>query len=209
MSNEKRCETCGADPDFHFRCHCATVREASMIGLGAFALPSPDQSSEQAASETSARPYHSGPSIALEWYDGPLLEIALATFPPDRPDGDQYKLVQVVSVVETVDGERPWQRATVLLARENLQAMLDLLDGKPVADCCAACAPSASRLQAVVTGSQAPMTSMEPDAVKRAIAGALAMRWRALTDEQRLELSASCCRGCGSLDPRCQCWNDE
>lgn len=107
MSNEKRCETCGADPDFHFRCHCATVREASMIGLGV----------RNAAKR-------------IEDAVGQFLE----------------------------------------------------------------------------PGSQAPM---EPDAVKRALAGALAMRWRALTDEQRLELSASCCRGCGSLDPRCQCWNDE
>lgn len=33
--------------------------------------------------------------------------------------------------------------------------------------------------------------------------------WRALTDDQRLALRASCCRGCGSLDTGCQCWNDD
>jgi hypothetical protein len=33
--------------------------------------------------------------------------------------------------------------------------------------------------------------------------------WRALTDEQRYELHHACCRGCGSLDTGCQCWNDE
>ena len=37
--------------------------------------------------------------------------------------------------------------------------------------------------------------------------------WRALSDEQRLELVSSCCRGCGKLETaegrRCQCWNDE
>lgn len=31
--------------------------------------------------------------------------------------------------------------------------------------------------------------------------------WEALTDEQRLELAS--CRGCGSLDTSCQCWDDE
>jgi hypothetical protein len=34
--------------------------------------------------------------------------------------------------------------------------------------------------------------------------------WRSgLSDEQRLELASQCCRGCGSLDTRCQCQNDE
>lgn len=30
-----------------------------------------------------------------------------------------------------------------------------------------------------------------------------------LTDGQRLHLFAQYCRGCGSKDPSCQCWNDE
>lgn len=34
-------------------------------------------------------------------------------------------------------------------------------------------------------------------------------RIRALSDEQRVELAATFCRHCGTLDPRCQCWNDE
>lgn len=33
--------------------------------------------------------------------------------------------------------------------------------------------------------------------------------WRVLTDEQRHKLSAMCCRGCGSLDTSCRCWDDE
>lgn len=33
--------------------------------------------------------------------------------------------------------------------------------------------------------------------------------WSTFTDEQRLELRAMCCRGCGSLDTSCQCGNDE
>lgn len=32
--------------------------------------------------------------------------------------------------------------------------------------------------------------------------------WRMLTDEQRLELALACCRGCGSLDTSCRCWDD-
>lgn len=30
-----------------------------------------------------------------------------------------------------------------------------------------------------------------------------------LTDYQRLEIMSNYCRGCGSTDPRCQCWNDD
>ena len=33
--------------------------------------------------------------------------------------------------------------------------------------------------------------------------------WQSLTDGQRHELAASCCKGCGSLDTSCKCWNDE
>lgn len=35
--------------------------------------------------------------------------------------------------------------------------------------------------------------------------------WPTLTGEQRLEVLRwlECCRHCGSLDPRCQCWNDK
>lgn len=31
----------------------------------------------------------------------------------------------------------------------------------------------------------------------------------ALSSEQRLELFARYCPGCGRPDPTCQCWNDE
>jgi hypothetical protein len=37
----------------------------------------------------------------------------------------------------------------------------------------------------------------------------LAALWRSLTDEQRHQLATDCCRGCGSLDTGCQCWNDD
>lgn len=37
----------------------------------------------------------------------------------------------------------------------------------------------------------------------------IADRWRALTDSQRHDLIGMCCRGCGSLDTGCQCWNDD
>lgn len=33
--------------------------------------------------------------------------------------------------------------------------------------------------------------------------------WRRLSDGERVTLMALCCRGCGSLDTSCQCWNDE
>ena len=31
----------------------------------------------------------------------------------------------------------------------------------------------------------------------------------ALTDDERLQLFAGYCQGCGIKDPSCQCWNDE
>jgi hypothetical protein len=39
----------------------------------------------------------------------------------------------------------------------------------------------------------------------------IAADWKTWTDEQRLEFIAElpCCRHCGSLNTRCQCWNDE
>jgi len=30
-----------------------------------------------------------------------------------------------------------------------------------------------------------------------------------LTDEERLEIIKSFCDSCGSVDPKCKCWNDE
>jgi hypothetical protein len=68
-----------------------------------------------------------GPAIALEWHDGPLLEISLVTLSPGMP---YDKLVQVDTLLCTIVGER----ATVRLSRQNLQAALDLIDGKSVTD---------------------------------------------------------------------------
>lgn len=81
-----------------------------------------------------------GDYVALDWYDGPLLEIARVDF----DDGD--RLVQVCSLCNVspeekppserlrgvVSGDEPWTRATIRLSRDNLQAMLDMIDGKPV-----------------------------------------------------------------------------
>lgn len=69
-----------------------------------------------------------GEYIAIEWHDGPLLEIA----PVDFPDRD--RLVQVHAVLTTIEGEPPWQWVTTRFRRAELQAMLDVIDGKPVLD---------------------------------------------------------------------------
>ncbi len=94
------------------------------------------------------------PGIVLDWYDGPLLEIALVVFTPGRRSNDKslntiddnatdvnaadavdHKLVQLKTRLCSIEGEYPWERATLRLSRDNLQAMLDLIDGKPVTDC--------------------------------------------------------------------------
>lgn len=86
--------------------------------------------------------------IALSWYDGPLLEIARVDFAEPRSDGIPDALIQVCSLCTVrpeeappsaplrgaVSGEYPWTRAIIRLGREDLQAMMDLLDGKPVKD---------------------------------------------------------------------------
>jgi hypothetical protein len=69
-----------------------------------------------------------GPGIVLDWYDGPLLEIMLVTYASGN------KLVQVDTCLCQIEEAGPWPRATIRLSRENLQAALDLLDGKPVTD---------------------------------------------------------------------------
>lgn len=86
----------------------------------------------EAASEK-GRTY--GNWICLEWYDGPLSEIAVVTF------DDGHKLVEI----KTQGG---WKGADYRVGqngqkfhanhmrfdRETLVAMLDLIDGKPVKD---------------------------------------------------------------------------
>jgi hypothetical protein len=78
--------------------------------------------------------------IALDWYDGPLLEIARVDF-ADHDCMAQVRSLCTVHKIEqppsarlrgTVSGEEPWTRTTIRLTREDLQTMLDLLDGKPV-----------------------------------------------------------------------------
>jgi len=70
-----------------------------------------------------------GPAIAIEWYDGPLLEIA-------RVDLDHHDpLVEITtSLLCRVTGEWPRQSVVLRLSREHLAKMLDLVDGKPVED---------------------------------------------------------------------------
>jgi hypothetical protein len=68
--------------------------------------------------------------ISIDWYDGPLLEIAGI----EASDPSTERLVQVRSLFIKVEGDAPWQYVTLRFYRENLQKMLDLLDGKPVED---------------------------------------------------------------------------
>jgi hypothetical protein len=77
--------------------------------------------------------------IVLDGYDGPLLEIARVDFT------EVCRMVQVRSLctfheIEQPPGERlrgstsgkkPWTRTVIRLTRDNLQAMLNLLDDKP------------------------------------------------------------------------------
>lgn len=94
--------------------------------------------------ETSSMPSNSRETVSdyipLEWYDGPLLEIARVDF-VDRDCMVQVCSLCTVHKIEqppgeplrgTVSGDDPWTRAIIRLTREDLQAMLDLLDGKPV-----------------------------------------------------------------------------
>jgi len=78
--------------------------------------------------------------IALDWYDGPLLEIACVNF-ADRDRMMQVRSLCTVHEIEqppserlrgTISGKEPWTRTVIRLKRDDLQAMLDLLDGKPV-----------------------------------------------------------------------------
>ncbi len=75
-----------------------------------------------------------GPEIITEWYDGPLRSIRLATF---SGMGEPHTLVQVDTSIADVgplvpQGYTHGREVMVRFAREELQAMLDLLDGKPV-----------------------------------------------------------------------------
>lgn len=47
------------------------------------------------------------------------------------------------------------------------------------------------------------------DAWNGGVSRLLVAQFVALTDEQRMLLMDIACRHCGSLEPNCQCWNDE
>ena len=76
-----------------------------------------------------------GKWICLDWYDGPLLEIAVVTFPDSPAPGP---LIEAKTYgFESEDGHVGYDGAVVPMThvrftRESLVAMLDLLDGKPV-----------------------------------------------------------------------------
>lgn len=84
--------------------------------------------------------------IALDWYDGPLVEIARVDFPEPRVAGVPDAMIHVCSLCTVheleqppsgplramVSGDEPWTRSVIRLTRSDLQKMLDLLDGKPV-----------------------------------------------------------------------------
>ncbi len=94
--------------------------------------------------------------IALDWYDGPLLQIATVDFEEPRLDGVPKRLIQVCTFCTThfseasadealavsaqtgkrgaTFGQGARTRAVIRLSRDDLQAMLDLYDGKPVKD---------------------------------------------------------------------------
>ncbi len=77
-----------------------------------------------------------GDYICLDWYDGPLCEIARVDFGDDSPP---HSLIQIRTLGWVEDGDRtvpiPVRAAVVArLDRETLQSMIDLLDGKPVKD---------------------------------------------------------------------------
>ena len=68
-----------------------------------------------------------GEPICLEFYDGPLTEIVLITFDDSPP------LVELQTyLVAEIKGEPPWQHVRVRLDRDEIQAMLDMIDGKHV-----------------------------------------------------------------------------
>ena len=73
--------------------------------------------------------------VCLDWYDGPLCEVALVTF----ENGSKFAEIKSVGgwlgeeYSVGASGEK-FHYNHMRLSREELQAMLDLLDGKPVKD---------------------------------------------------------------------------
>lgn len=73
--------------------------------------------------------------ICLEWYDGPLSEVALVTF----PDGSKLAEIKCAGGWVGEDyrvgkNDEKFYVNHMRLDRETLVAMLDLIDGKPVKD---------------------------------------------------------------------------
>jgi len=54
--------------------------------------------------------------------------------------------------------------------------------------------------QKLMSDEEAPVT----DNVRLFVA-----RLKMLTDEERKQIFSHFCTNCGSIDPRCQCWNDD
>lgn len=70
-----------------------------------------------------------GDWIVFDWYDGPLREARLVTC----SDGDKLAEVRTFAAGD-VEESRGAKVVRVRLDREDLQRMLDMLDGKPVVD---------------------------------------------------------------------------
>lgn len=64
--------------------------------------------------------------IIFDWYDGPLLEAARIL-----EDGKPW-LIEITTFADKVTGKGAWTKASIRLSREDLQKMIDMLDGKEV-----------------------------------------------------------------------------
>ena len=72
-----------------------------------------------------------GDFVSLDWYDGPLLEVARVQFA--RPGGEP--LIEIRGRQFDFLHEDPVGERMIRVSRSDVQAMLDLLDGKHVVDC--------------------------------------------------------------------------
>ncbi len=73
-----------------------------------------------------------GNYIILSYYDQPLMQIARVEF--ENVDGESTVLVQVDTLLCTIEGERPWERAICRFSRDELVKMIAVIDGEPVED---------------------------------------------------------------------------
>lgn len=66
-----------------------------------------------------------GEFVTLDYYDGPLLEAAKVTCETGEV------LIEIrTHLVARVEGDWPWQKATLRLSRDELQKMIEILDAE-------------------------------------------------------------------------------